>query len=211
VSRADDHYYTADPRSERNLRLIAEEIRGLSLRFMTDAGVFSKARIDRGTRILLEALPLDALQRSAPAPLLDLGCGYGPIGIVLAKLFPGRLVYMVDPNRRAVELARRNAALNGARDVAVLEGEGYEPLPPGAALGAIVTNPPIRAGKRVVWDLVDGAPERLVPGGMFTCVAQTKHGAKSLRAHIESVFGNVQELEKEGGYRVLHAVRAGAR
>ena len=147
MSRADDHYYTVDPRSERNLRLIAEEIRGLSLRFMTDAGVFSKARIDRGTRILLEALPLDALQRSAPAPLLDLGCGYGPIGIVLAKLFPGRLVYMVDPNRRAVELARRNAALNGARDVAVLEGEGYEPLPPGVALGAIVTNPPIRAGR----------------------------------------------------------------
>ena len=58
----------------------------------------------------------------------------------------------------------------------------------------------------MVWDLVDGAPERLVPGGMFTCVAQTKHGAKSLRAHIESVFGNVQELEKEGGYRVLHTV-----
>ena len=68
-----------------------------------------------------------------------------------------------------------------------------------------MTNPPFRAGKSVVYALVSEAPARLVPGGSFTCVAQTKQGAKSLRAHLEAVFGNVQEVEKGGGYRVLHA------
>lgn len=205
-----DHYYSADPRAGHDVREIREVIRGLELTFLTDAGVFSRSRIDRGTRLLLEALPLDAPGFRQGA-ILDLGCGYGPIGITLAKLLPRSVVYMVDPNRRAVDLARRNAALNGVENVRVFEGEGYDPLPPDLAFSAIVTNPPIRAGKKVVYGLVDEAPRRLEPGGTFTCVVQTKQGAKSLRAHIEAVFGNVAELEKEGGYRVLHAVAHGRR
>ena len=202
-----DHYFSSDPRAAHDVREIREEIRGLSLRFLTDSGVFSKARVDRGTCILLEALPLAELTRGEGA-LLDLGCGYGPIGIVLAKLLPDRTVYMTDPNQRAVDLARRNAEINGVANVHILVGEGYDPLPPGLKLAAIVTNPPIRAGKGVVYGLVDQAPARLRPGGSFTCVAQTKQGAKSLKARIESVFGNVRELEREGGFRVLHATAA---
>lgn len=207
MSHGGDHYFSVNPTARHDVREIAEEIRGLSLRFTTDAGVFSKARVDRGTRILLEALPGETLAFMAGRPVLDLGCGYGPIGITLAKLLPASVVYMVDPNRRAAELARRNAALNGAGNVNVLVGEGYQPIPAQMRFAAIVTNPPIRAGKSVVYSLVDEAPGWLLPGGTFTCVAQTKQGAKSLRAHVESVFGNVQELDKEGGYRVLHAVR----
>lgn len=201
VSR-DDHYFATDPKVEHDLRRIEQEIRGVSLRLWTDAGVFSKGKVDRGTRILLEALPLPER-----GPILDLGCGYGPIGITLAKLLPGETVYMSDPNRRAVELARKNAAENGVVNVEICEGEGYSPFSPGLRFQAIVTNPPLRAGKKVVYALVSEAPERLVPGGTFSCVAQTKQGAKSLRAHMQEVFGNVHELSKEGGYRVLQSVR----
>lgn len=200
MSHNGDHYYSVDPRVDHDIREIHEEIRGVPLVLQTDAGVFSKGRVDRGTRILLEAVPLPT-----SGPILDLGCGYGPIGITLAKLMPDTPVYMSDPNRRAVDLARRNAERNGALNVRAFEGEGYTPFPEDLRFGAIVTNPPFRAGKRVVYALVSDAPSRLLPGGSFTCVAQTKQGAKSLRAHLEAVFGNVRELEKEGGYRVLNA------
>lgn len=195
-----DHYYTSDPQADHDLREIHEEVRGVSLTLWTDAGVFSREKLDFGSRLLIETVPLPR-----EGPILDLGCGYGPIGITLAKLLPHVLVCMSDPNRRAADLAERNAERNGAANVQVYVGEGYAPFPEEMRFGAIVTNPPFRAGKRVVYGLVDGAPGRLVPGGTFTCVARTKQGAKSLRAHIESVFGNVVELEKEAGYRVLHA------
>lgn len=198
----DDHYFSVDPRAEHDLRLIEDEIRGVPLKLWSDAGVFSKGKVDRGTRILLEEMPLPE-----GGPVLDLGCGYGPIGITLAKLLPGETVYMSDPNRRAVDLARKNAAQNGVRNVEIVEGEGYSPFAPELRFQAIVTNPPLRAGKKVVYALVSEAPEWLHPGGTFTCVAQTKQGAKSLRAHMQEVFGNVHEVAKEGGYRVLHSIR----
>lgn len=196
----DDHYFSVEPRSQHDVREIEEVIRGVSLKFWTDAGVFSKGRVDRGTRLLLEALPLPP-----EGPILDLGCGYGPIGITVAKLMPDAAVYMSDPNRRAVELARKNAARNGVHNVHVLAGEGYAPLPPDLKFRAIITNPPLRAGKKVVYALVSEAPAHMLPGAGFTCVAKTKQGAKSLRAHMESVFGNVQEVDKGGGFRVLHS------
>lgn len=198
--RNNDHYYSVDPSVEHDVREIEEVIRGVPLKLMTDAGVFSRERVDKGTRILLESLPLPE-----GGPILDLGCGYGPIGITLAKLLPDATVYMSDPNRRAVDLARKNAERNGAANVQVLEGEGYTPLPEEVRFRAIVTNPPFRAGKKVVYALVSEATTRLLPRGSFTCVAQTKQGAKSLRAHLEAVFGNVREVDKKGGYRVLHA------
>lgn len=200
-SKGHDHYYSEEPKTGHALREIREEVRGVSLTLLTDAGVFSRGRIDFGTRLLIETVPLPQV-----GPILDLGCGYGPIGITLAKLLPHLVVYMSDPNRRAASLAQQNAERNGAANVRIYVGEGYTPFPPEVRFGAIVTNPPIRAGKRVVYGLVEGARERLLAGGTLTCVAQTKQGAKSLRAHIESVFGNVAELEKDGGYRVFHAV-----
>src|SRR5690606_28833718 len=111
-----------------------------------------------------------------------------------------------DPNRRAASLAQQNAERNGAANVRVYVGEGYTPFPPEVSFGAIVPNPPIRAGKRVVYGLVEGARERLRAGETLTCTTQTKQGAKTLRAHIEWGFGNVAELEKDGAYRVCHAV-----
>jgi len=127
-SKGHDHYYSEEPKTGHDLREIREEVRGVSLS-LTDAGVFSRGRIDFGTRLLIEALPLPKV-----GPILDLGCGYGPIGITLAKLLPHLVVYMSDPNRRAASLAQQNAERNGAANVRVYVGEGYTPFPPRCAL-----------------------------------------------------------------------------
>lgn len=195
-----DHYYTSRPESSHDRREIWITLRGLEYRFLTDAGVFSKEHIDRGTRLLIEALNLTGIQNA-----LDLGCGYGPVGIVMAKEAPEARVAMVDPNERAVDLSRENAALNKVI-VEVRPGEGCLPFA-GETFDLIATNPPIRAGKRVVFDLVDQAYQALTSGGKFYAVIRTQQGAASLARKIEEVFGAVEEPEKGGGFRVLLGVK----
>lgn len=199
-----EHYYTAKPRAAHRPGEVVETLRGREYVFLTDAGVFSRGRIDPGTRLLIEHLPLPA-----EGDVLDVGCGYGPIGLVIAAESPEARVLMVDVNERAVDLARRNLARNGVDNAEVMAGDGV------AATGErrfslIVSNPPIRAGKRVVYPWVDEAHARLVPGGRLLMVIRTSQGAKSLARKFSEVFGNVSERAKGGGYRVLEAVRSGA-
>ncbi|MFO7264882.1 MAG: class I SAM-dependent methyltransferase [Limnochordales bacterium] len=199
-----EHYYTAKPQAPHRPREVAIELRGRRYVFLTDAGVFSKGRVDPGTRLLIEHLPLPVTGWA-----LDLGCGYGAIGLVIAAESPQAQVLMVDVNERAVELARKNLARNGVRNAQVLVSDGY------AAVGdvrfaLIASNPPIRAGKRVIYPWVDEAYARLEPGGRLLMVARTSQGAKSLAKKIAEVFGNVTEVAKGSGYRVMEAVRAGA-
>ncbi len=196
-----EHYFTARPRTASRPEETAETLRGRAYVFLTDAGVFSKGRVDKGTRLLIERLPLPAY-----GDVLDLGCGYGPIGLVIAAESPDARVLMIDVNQRAVELARANLARNGVRNAEAVAGDGFD------AAGArrfslIVSNPPIRAGKRVVYAWVEEAHRRLLPGGRLVMVARTSQGAKSLARKMEEVFGAVRELGKGGGYRVLEAVR----
>ncbi len=200
-----DHYYSDAPSSKSDERRLKTVLRGQTLTLMTDAGVFSKGRIDRGTRLLIESAPLPSA-----GTLLDLGCGYGPVGLTFARLRPQLRVVMVDVNHRAVELARRNAELNRLENVKVAAGDGFATLDDGMHFTGIYTNPPYRAGKQVVYGMVDAAYERLEPSGLLAVVGQTKQGIKSLARHIESRFGSVQEVAKEGGYRVLVAVRGSA-
>jgi 16S rRNA (guanine1207-N2)-methyltransferase len=173
-------------------------VRNVTLKLTTDAGVFSKSRLDPGTKLLMKALPLDFEINQ----VLDLGCGYGPIGLTLAKLLPKAVVHMSDVNQRAVELGIKNARLNGITNVVIKSGEGFEPFP-NQTFDLIVTNPPIRAGKQVIYGMVEQAFDALNPGGWFVLVIKTKHGAKSMGTKMNSVFGNVTELEKGGGYRVF--------
>lgn len=195
-----EHYYTSDPTAAHERREFRYTFRDQEYRFRTDAGVFSKDHIDRGTRLLLEAMDLNGVERA-----LDLGCGYGPIGIIIAKERPSARVAMVDPNARAVELTLENAELNGVV-VDVRQGEGCEPFA-AEKFDYIVTNPPIRAGKKVVFDLVDQSYAHLVNGGRFLAVIRTQQGASSLAKKIAEVFGAVTELEKGGGFRVLQGVK----
>ena len=138
-----DHYYTREPQSESRPAECEYTYRGERLRFRTDAGVFSRGEVDTGTRLLLEALPEEMV-----GEILDLGCGWGVIGISVAKKWPGCRVTMADVNLRALELSRENAKLNRA-EAECVESDGMAALE-GRTFDAVVTNPPIRAGKQVI-------------------------------------------------------------
>jgi len=197
-----EHYYSNKPSSASQPRMIEAVLRGRTYRFETDAGVFSKREIDFGTRLLIEAMDIPA-----GADVLDVGCGYGPIGIVAAILAGDGTVTMIDRNERAVAMARRNCERLGLTNVRVLEGDRFEPLADGETFDVVLTNPPIRAGKEIVHGIFEGAFERLRPGGALWVVIQKKQGAPSALAKLESIFGEVREVEKEKGYRVYQAVK----
>lgn len=199
-----EHYFTAQPSAARRTEEVVETLRGREYVFLTDAGVFSRGRVDKGTRLLIEHLPLPA-----GGDVLDIGCGYGPIGLVVAAESPDANVLMVDVNERAVELARRNLQRNGVANAQVVVGNGFDVVGD-RHFSLIASNPPIRAGKRVIYPWVEAAHERLLPGGKLLMVARTSQGAKSLARKIEEVFGNVGEPGKGSGYRILEGVRGGA-
>ena len=170
------------------------------MKLITDAGIFSKNRLDPGTKLLIESLPL----ASDLKKVFDLGCGYGPIGLTIAKLLPESTIYLSDINERAVELGIKNAQLNGLTNVRIKQGDGFEAFSD-EKFDLIVTNPPIRAGKQIIYGLIDQAYQALNNGGRLVLVIKTKHGAKSMEAKLNSVFNNVTELEKGGGYRVFES------
>jgi len=197
-----EQYFTPSPTSARQPQAVRYRMRdGRELVFQTDAGVFSKGRVDRGTLELIKAI-----QDEDGQSFLDLGCGWGPVGIVAALSQPRREVWMVDINERACELARANALANGAGRAIVVCGDGLAAVR-GRKFDVIATNPPIRAGKSVVYRLVEEARDHLNEGGRFYAVARTKQGAGSLRVFICEAFGNADEPEIGGGYRVIRATR----
>lgn len=193
-----DHYYSSQPTSGHSFGEFELDLRGVQLKMLTDAGVFSKNRLDTGTKLLIKSLPLNPDIHT----ILDLGCGYGPIGLVIAKLLPKSIVYMSDINERAVDLAIKNAERNAITNTIIKAGEGFDPFSD-LKFDLIVTNPPIRAGKQIIYPLVDRAYRVLQTKGWMVAVIMTKQGAKSLERKMAEVFGNVTEWEKESGYRVV--------
>lgn len=196
-----NHYYSQSPEVKHNRQVHEVTLRGFSFRFMTDAGVFSKSGVDYGSQVLIDALELDA-----NAKVLDVGCGYGPIGLTAAKLAENGLVTMIDINERAVELSRENAKLNGINNVTVLQSDVYEAVKQ-LKFDVIVTNPPIRAGKAVVHRIFEEGYELLEQGGSMWVVIQKKQGAPSAQAKLESLFADVVEVTKDKGYRIFRAVK----
>jgi 16S rRNA (guanine1207-N2)-methyltransferase len=176
--------------------MLTVKLRGREFRVFTESGVFSGARVDPGTALLIEVMDI-----GPGNTVLDLGCGWGAIGLAAAAMAPDGHVYLVDPNERAVALAKENAARNGLSNVTVLQGEGTEPVR-SLALDVVATNPPIRAGNAAVFSMIEQARECLKPGGRFYLVARTKQGAKTIAQKVRQVFGNVTEVAKRGGYRV---------
>ena len=193
-----EHYYTQQPGSAHDEWEISVRILGNELQFTTDAGTFSRDGLDRGTRVLLEALP------ELRGRVLDLGCGWGAVGVALAAAYPELDVVMTDINRRAAQLARRNLERNGVR-AQVLEGDGFEAV--AGVFDAIVTNPPIRAGKAVIYGLFDGASRRLAPGGTLYVVIRKQQGAPSAVKHLQTRFADVQIIDRSGGFWVLRAAK----
>lgn len=191
-----DHYFAEQPQAERRPREFEARLRGRVYRFRTDSGVFSPDHIDPGTRLLIEGMTVQPGDT-----VLDLGCGYGPIGIAAASLAaPGR-VYLVDVNQRACELARKNLSLNGIDNAEVRTGDGLTRVAD-LRFEAILTNPPIRAGYDVVFPMLEAAARQLAPGGRLCLVARVRQGAKTLAAKMAALGLSVSEVGRESGYRL---------
>ena len=191
-----DHYYTEVPGSAHAERAVTVRALGQEMTFVTDAGVFSRDGLDRGTELLLKALP------PLSGRVLDLGCGWGAVGVALGKRYPGLDIVMTDINTRAVDLARRNLAANGVA-ATVVQGDGFAAVE--GAFDAIVTNPPIRAGKAVIYGLFDAARGHLKPGGALYAVMRKQQGAPSALKYLQEIYASAEIIDRGSGFHVMRA------
>lgn len=192
-------YYEDNQDLSHDFQTLTVELLGQSMRFKTDRGVFSKNGIDYGSRVLLENY-----QPESAKSLLDVGCGYGTLGLTLAKKFDLD-VTMVDVNSRALDLCRQNAIDNAVSNSKIELSNIYESV--SEKYDAIISNPPIRAGKEVVHEILAGAFGHLNDGGHLTIVIQKKQGAPSAQKKMEEVFGNCQLVAREKGYFILRSYK----
>ncbi|WP_270311518.1 class I SAM-dependent methyltransferase [Streptococcus infantarius] len=189
-------YYAENPDSAHDIHELKVTLLGQSFTFLTDSGVFSKKMVDYGSQVLLNTLDFEKGKT-----LLDLGCGYGPLGISLAKV-QGVKPTMVDINNRAIDLAKQNAQKNGV-EADIFQSDIYEKV--NGTFDYIISNPPIRAGKQVVHTIISESINYLKVGGNLTIVIQKKQGAPSAKAKMEEVFGNVEILKRDKGYYILRS------
>lgn len=192
------HYFVNDDNVASKPRKVVYSINGVDFSFESDNGVFSKNELDKGSELLIETLlPID-LGKS----LLDLGCGIGVIGLTLAYFHPGLNVCLTDVNTRALSLCDANAkALRLSQKVTVLQSDIYTKVE--GKFDSIVSNPPIRAGKKVTYEIYKGALEHLNNGGSLYIVIRKQQGALSVKSYLEQLFGNVTVLAREKGYFIL--------
>ncbi len=188
-----EQYFAKTPSAESRPVETAFEYRGQRLALTTDSGVFSRGSVDEGTALLLDALP------ALSGRVLDLGCGAGVIGVCVGKTSAADVV-MSDVNQRALGLARDNAARNGVR-AQVVESDGMSAIE--GQFDAILTNPPIRAGKAVIYRLFGEARSRLNPGGALYLVIRRQQGAESAMKFLRTLFAEVTVLARKKGYWVL--------
>jgi 16S rRNA G1207 methylase RsmC len=190
------HYFNPNPAVPSRPASVRLRVPGIDLLLQSDRGVFGSRRVDLGTEVLL---------RSAPPPpasgeVLDLGAGYGPIAIALARQAPGARFWAVDVNERAVELSRLNAEASGVANV--VAGTPDE-VPPDVRFAAIYSNPPVRVGKRALHELLERWIARLEPSGRAYLVVQRNLGSDSLAAWLAAEGYRVEKLKSKKGYRVL--------
>lgn len=197
-----NHYYTENPDTAHDLEQWSFELLGKNFTFQTDSGVFSRQTVDYGSRVLINAFDDSELPEGG---ILDVGCGYGPMGLSLAY-DTGRFAELVDVNNRAVELAQGNAERNGITNVEIHQSNIYADVH-GKDFAAVVSNPPIRAGKKVVHEILEKSIEFLKVGGSLTVVLQKKQGAPSAEKKMTEVFGNCEIVIKDKGYYILRSVK----
>ena len=197
------HYFQDDPNLASNIKTITYEVNGLTMNLLTDNGVFSKGKVDEGSLAFLKVLlPLDLGKN-----ILDLGCGYGTIGLTLAIAKKEARVTLADVNTRALALCKRNAdAYNLGQRVTILQSDIYEKIE--GPYDSIVVNPPIRAGKKVTYAMYEGAKQYLIDGGSLFIVIRKAQGAESASKYIESLFGNITLLKRDKGYYIYQAVKS---
>ncbi|WP_270322457.1 class I SAM-dependent methyltransferase [Lactococcus petauri] len=192
-------YYEDNRDLAHDVQELSVELLGLPLHFLTDAGVFSKNAIDYGSRVLL-----DNFQPEGAKTLLDVGCGYGTLALTLAKKY-GLKATLVDVNIRALNLAKKNADKNNIEVNGIFLSNIYDNVE--GKFDAIISNPPIRAGKEVVHTILSDAYEHLNDDGHLTIVIQKKQGAPSAQKKMKDVFGNCEIVAKDKGYYILRSYK----
>jgi len=200
-----EQYFTQNPTSEKEIYKFDWNIGKERFYFYTSNSVFSKKGMDFGSMLLAETVIKE--NENFNGHILDLGCGYGPIGVILARFLKKSSVTMSDVNERALELCLMNAKENKAEDrVKVIKSSAFESI--NDSFDIIVTNPPIRAGKDVIFSFYEGAYEHLKIGGKLYVVIQKKQGAPSTRTKLEEIFENCEISDKKSGYFIFRAEKS---
>lgn len=178
-----------------------EKIHSNILTFHTTWGLFSPKEVDAGTKLLLANLAVNPKDQ-----ILDLGCGYGSIGLSLAKLAYEGTTHLIDKDFVAIEFARKNAQINGIENVKIYLSNAFSSVTPNVKFDVIVSNLPAKVGKEMLWIMLDGAKEHLKPGGALYVV--TIAGLKDfIKRNFQETFGNYEKIAQAKGYMVAKGVR----
>jgi len=196
-------YYDKEPQSASNEREISFDLFEKNITLITDNGVFSKNKVDEGSLYFLRTIiPLELGKN-----ILDIGCGYGTIGLTIALFKKEARVDLADINTRALALCTRNAHNLGIKDrVNIINSDVYENIGDNK-YESIVVNPPIRAGKVVTYAMYEGAKQRLIDGGCLYVVIRKAQGAESAAKYIKELFGNIEMLDRHKGYHIYRAIK----
>ena len=191
-----DHYFTNSENLKSEIKYLHYSYNEEDFTFLSDNGVFSKSHLDYGSKYLLETFLKNYHDSGS---VLDVGCGYGFMGLVIAKVLSSS-VTMVDVNKRALHLAERNASENKIKNVQILESNVYENVT--GKYDVIITNPPVRAGKKVLIDILEGAKEHLNENGSLWYVLRKDQGAKSMEKYLEKIY-KIENVSKSNGFYIF--------
>ncbi len=196
-----NHYYNNNLETKSNEQKFIYKILSHELTFITDHGVFSKNTIDYGSKVLIENCVMESWYKR----VLDVGCGYGPIGISLAKEFSSIHFDLIDVNLRALNLAEKNKNINKLKNISIFESNIFKKI--NNKYDCILTNPPIRAGKKVVHEILEGAIDYLNEQGALYVVIQKKQGAPSTKDKLKQIYQNCEIVCRDKGYYLLKSIK----
>ncbi len=197
-----NHYFSEKPEIKSEKKIIKYTIQNKKFEFITDNGVFSKSKVDFGTDLMLnEFLKKNRNLKSEGIKILDIGCGYGVVSVILKSFYPEASVTLSDVNERALELSEENLKKYNINGYEIIKSDVFEKIE--GKFDMILSNPPIRAGKDTIFKIYTEAYEHLNKDGEFYCVIQTKHGAKSTQKKLVEIFGNCDTVTIDGGYRIF--------
>jgi 16S rRNA (guanine1207-N2)-methyltransferase len=195
-----EHYYTEQPTSEIKEKNFIQSIKGAELSLLSVSGVFShEDKVDRASRLLIESF------RPSGKTVLDMGCGYGAVGLFIKAIYESQSLFLTDINERATDYTKINASKNDLEAI-IIKGDLFSAFN-GNTFDDIVTNPPFAAGKKLLTQLINEAFDYLNPSGALWLVAYHNKGGSTLKEIMKSRFGNAEDMEKSGGIRVYRSVR----
>ena len=205
------HYFSEKQEVKSDRKIIKYEIENKNFEFVTDNGVFSKTKVDFGTDVMLKVFLRENMnKKNQKFDVLDIGCGYGVVTVIVKAFFENVKTVSSDVNERALELTTENLLKNEVvkdenNDFEVRKSFVFDNI--SEKFDVILSNPPIRAGKQTIFQIYEQSFEHLNENGEFYCVIQTKHGAKSTQKKLEEVFGNCKTLEINAGYRIFRSIK----